>query len=160
MESKRNEINWRSYFWKETHLMHLNLTSEDTGAAHEGGGCAHPPRAPPLPRGAPMATLTCFFCLYNSIYPKTSRTEDRPGVPPPQASRATKNQSGPLSDTLPEGGSISGGHLHHPGAIHDEEGVVHPRGWGYVPVAMCLISLSLSRVPLWHDLDVSRDLLL
>ena len=30
----------------------------------------------------------------------------------------------------------------HPGALHDEEGVVHPRGWGYVPVAMCLISLS------------------
>ena len=25
---------------------------------------------------------------------------------------------------------------------HNEEGVVHPRGWGCVPVAMCLISLS------------------
>ena len=46
--------------------------------------------------------------------------------------------------TLPEGEPITGGHLHHPGALHDEEGVVHPRGWGYVPVAMCLISLSLS----------------
>ena len=50
-ESKRNEINWRSYFWKETHLMDLDPTSEDTGAAHEGGGRAHPPRARPLPRG-------------------------------------------------------------------------------------------------------------
>ena len=65
------------------------------------------------------------------------------------------------------GGAITGGHLHHPGALHDEEGVVHPRGWGYVPVAMCLISLSLSLslvfslvFPLWHDLDVSRALLL
>ena len=67
-------------------------------------------------------------CIYIPLYPKTSRTEDRLGVPPPQASRTTKNQSEPLSGTLPDGGSISGGHLHHPGAIHDEEGVVHPLG--------------------------------
>ena len=51
-----------------------------------------------------------------------------------------------------KGGTLTGGHLHHPGALHDEEGVVHPRGWGYVPVAMCLISLSLSRV-----LDMARS---
>ena len=81
-----------------------------------------------------------------SIYPKNIGEHNRSGVPPPQASVATKNQSGPCSGTLPEGGSLTGGHLHHPGALHDEEGVVHPRGWGYVPVAMCLISLSLSRV--------------
>ena len=80
-----------------------------------------------------------------SIYPKNIGEQNRSGVPPQQASRATKTQSGPCSGTLPEGDPITGGHLHHPGAIHDEEGVVHPRGWGYVPVAMCLISLS--RVP-------------
>ena len=28
------------------------------------------------------------------------------------------------------------------GGLHDKEGVVHRRGWGFVPVAMCLISLS------------------
>ena len=29
----------------------------------------------------------------------------------------------------PTGGvTLTGGHLHHPGALHDEEGVVHPRG--------------------------------
>lgn len=83
------------------------------------------------------------------IYPQTSRTEPRSGVPPPQASVATKNQSGPYSGTLPEGESITSGHLHHPDALHDEEGVVHPRGWGYVPVAMCLISLSLSLSCSW-----------
>ena len=55
-----------------------------------------------------------------------------------------KNQLGPYSGTLPEGEPITGGHLHHPGALHDVEGVVHPRGLWYVPVAMCLISLSLS----------------
>ena len=48
--------------------------------------------------------------------------------PPPQASVATKNLSGALPGTLPEGGSFTGGHLHHPGALHDEEGVVLPRG--------------------------------
>ena len=77
-----------------------------------------------------------------SICPKNIGEHNRSGVPPPQASVATKNLLGPCSGTLPEGGSITGGHVHHPGALHDEEGVVHPRGWGYVPVAMCLISLS------------------
>ena len=76
------------------------------------------------------------------IYPQTSRTEPRSGVPPPKASLAIKNQSGPCSGTLPKGGTITGGRLHHPGALHDKKGVVNPRGWGYVPVAMCLISLS------------------
>ena len=102
--------------------MDLDPMSEDTGGAHEGGGHA------PLPRGAPVAPPTFSLHPYIPTYPKTSRTEDRSGVLPPQASKTTKNQSGPLSGTLPEGGSITGGHLHHPGAIHDEEGVVHP--WG------------------------------
>ena len=47
MESKRNEINWRSYFWKESHPMDLECMSGDTGGAHEGGG------RPPPQRGAP-----------------------------------------------------------------------------------------------------------
>ena len=127
-ESKRNEINWRSYFWKETRLMDLDPTSEDTGGAHEGGGCAHPPRARPLPRGAPVAPPTYSFHPYIPTYPKTIKNQDKSGVPPPQASVATKNLLGAHSGTLPEGESITGGHLHHTGAIHDEEGVVHPRG--------------------------------
>ena len=76
------------------------------------------------------------------INTKTPRKKPRSGVPPPQASVATKNKLGARSGTLPEGETITGGHLHHPCGLHDEEGVVHPRGWGYVPVAMCLISLS------------------
>ena len=62
------------------------------------------------------------------INTETPEKKPRSGVPPLQAFVATKNQSGPCSGTLPEGGSITGGHLHHPGALHDEEGVVHPRG--------------------------------
>ena len=85
-------------------------------------------RARPHPRRPLVAPLTDFFHLYMSIYPKNIREQTRSGVPPLQASVATKNQSGPCSGTLPEGGSLTGGHLHHPGALHDEEGVVHP--WG------------------------------
>ena len=79
-------------------------------------------------RGPLVAPLTDFFRLYIPIYPKIIEENNISGVPPPQASVATKNQSGPCSGTLPEEGSLTGGHLHHPDALHDEEGVVHPRG--------------------------------
>ena len=93
-----------------------------------GRGGAHPPGRALHPRGPLVASLTNFFRLYMSIYPKNIREQNRSGVPRPQASVATKNQSGPYFGTLPEGGTLTGGHLHHPGALHDEEGVVHPRG--------------------------------
>ena len=91
------------------------------------GGAPYP-WARPHPRGPLVASLTDFFRLYIFIYPKNIGEHNRSGVPPPQGSVATKNQSGPCSGTLPEGGTLTGGHLHHPGALHDEEGVVHPRG--------------------------------
>ena len=46
--------------------------------------------ARPHPRGALMAPLTDFFCLYIPLYPKTIEDEDRLGVPPLQASVGTK----------------------------------------------------------------------
>ena len=92
------------------------------------GGMPTPLGHAPLPRGAPIAPPTYPLHPYIPTYRKTSRTEDRSGVPLPQASVATKNLSGACSGTLPEGDPITGGHLHHPGAIHDEEGVLHPRG--------------------------------
>ena len=87
-----------------------------------------PPWARPHPRGPLAAPPTYFFLLYIPIYSENIQEHHRSGVPPPQASVATKHQSGPCSGTLPAGGSLSGGHLHHLGALHDEEGVVHP--WG------------------------------
>ena len=82
-----------------------------------------------LPSRGPLeAPPTDFFLLYKPTYPKNIRTEDRSGVPPRQASVATKNLSGARFGTLLEGEPITGGHLHHPGALHDEEGVVHLRG--------------------------------
>ena len=116
----------------------LEFTSEDPRGSHEIGGRA------PLSRGPLEHLPPDFFRLYKLTHPKNIEYQDRSGVPPPQAFVATKKLSGVRSGTLPKGEPITGGHLHHPGAIHDEEGVVHPRGWGYVPVAMCLISLSLS----------------
>ena len=127
-ESKRNETFWRSYFWKESNPGDLECTSGKQQGRHEAGGRAHPPGRALHPRGPLEAPPTDFFHLYIPIYPKTIDNEDRSGVPPLQASVATKNLSGACSGTLPEGGSLTGGHLHHPSALHDVEGVVHPRG--------------------------------
>ena len=67
-------------------------------------GCPRGWGARPLPREHPGGPPTYFLHPYISSYPKTSRMEIRSGVPPPQASVATKNLSGPCSGTLPEGG--------------------------------------------------------
>src|SRR3954463_11983401 len=77
-ESKRNEINWRSYFLKESYQKSLECTSGKEGGGHEGGG-ALPPRARPLPRGPPEAPPTYFFHPYIPTYPKTSEDENRSG---------------------------------------------------------------------------------
>ena len=53
----------------------------------------------PTPLGAPstlVAPLTDVFRLYISIYPKTFGEQNISGVPPPQASVATKNQWDPV----------------------------------------------------------------
>ena len=116
------------FLWTKRRPRSIGVGPEESQAAHEGGGRAHPPGRAVHPRGPLVAPLTDFFRLYIPIYPKTIREQNRSGVPPPQAFVATKTQSGPCSGTLPEGGSLTDGHLHHPGALHDEEGVVHPRG--------------------------------
>ena len=128
-----------TWFLEQTWSRGLGVDVKQSTRRPRGRGCALPPCGPLV------APLTDFFRLYMSIYPKNIQEYNRSGVLPPQASIATKNLSGACFGTLPEGESITGGHLHHPGALHDEEGVVHPRGWGYIPVAMCLISLSCSR---------------
>ena len=123
-ESKRNETFGKVIFGTDA----IQGTWSARKGSNEAGGTPNPPGRTLHPRGPLVAPLTDFFRLYISTYPKNIRENNRSGVPPPQASVATKNQSGPCSGTLPEGGSLTGGHLHHPGALHDEEGVVHPRG--------------------------------
>ena len=120
-ESKRNETFGKVMFGKkairETWSAHHGINEESTSR----GRTRHP-------RGPLMAPLMYFFCLYISIYPKTIGEHNRSGVPPPEASVATENQSRPVPAPYRRGKSLSGGHLRHPGALHDEEGVVHPRG--------------------------------
>ena len=59
-------------------------------------GRAHPPGRTLPSHGSLEAPPTDFFRLYKSTYPKKIDAEDRSGVPPPQASVATKNLSGAL----------------------------------------------------------------
>ena len=75
-----------------------------------------------------MAPANVISTMKIPINLETPGKKPRSRVLPPQASVATKNQSGARSGTLPVGETITGGHLHHPGGLHDEEGVVHPRG--------------------------------
>ena len=82
------------------------------------------PLGVPLPRGWLRDPLDVKPTPKIPINTETPEKKPRSGGLPPQAFVATKNQSGPCSGTLPEGGTITDGHLHHLGALHDEEGVV------------------------------------
>ena len=126
-ESKRNETFVKVIFGTEAIQETWSRRQGSFEEATRQGGAPAPWARPP-PSWAPRGSPDRLFCLYISIYPKNNGEQNTSGVPPPQASVATKNQSGPCFGTLPEGDPISGGHLHHPGSIHDEEGVVHPRG--------------------------------
>ena len=86
-----------SYFWNRSNPGDLECTSGKQRGRHEAGGCAHPPGRALHPRGTLVAPLMYFFRLYISIYPKNIEKHNRSGVPPPQASVVTKNQSGPCS---------------------------------------------------------------
>ena len=68
-ESKQKDINWRSYFWKESHPMDLECMSGDTGGAHEGGGRAL------LPRGFLAASLTSTPSLLDCVCSKNDPRE-------------------------------------------------------------------------------------
>ena len=92
-------------------------------------------RARPAPRarraelvGSLVAPLDVNPTLKIPINIENPRKKPRTSTPPPQASVPKRSHLEPCSGTLPEGGIITGGHLHHPGGLHDEEGVVHPRG--------------------------------
>ena len=128
MESKRNETFGRVIFGTEATQETWSRCRGSFEKATRQRGTPYPPGHAPHPRGPLVAPLTYFFRLYISIYPKNIWEHNRSGVSPPQASVATENQSRPILAPCQRGESLSGGHLHHHGALHDEEGVVHPRG--------------------------------
>ena len=98
----------------------LGLYVRRYGSWPRGWGRAHPPRALPLPRGPRFGPPTYSFHPYIPTYRKTSREDNRSGVPPPEASVATESQSRPVPAPCRRWQSLSVGHLHHPGALHDE----------------------------------------
>ena len=102
-ESKRNETFGKVIFGTKAIQGTWSACKGSFEVATRQGG-APAPSARPHPRGPLVAPLTDFFRLYMSIYPKNIGDHNRSGVPPPQASVATKNKSGPCSGTLPEGG--------------------------------------------------------
>ena len=112
---QKRKINWSpidlklhgTHFWKESNQGDLESMSRKLRGGHEVGGAPTPLGRALHPRGPLVAPLTDFFRLYISIYPKNFQEHNRSGVPLPQASVATKNQSGPCSGTLPEGGNPS-----------------------------------------------------
>ena len=120
--AKRNETFGKVIFGKkaiqETWSARQGINEE---ATRQGA------RPPPswAPRGFPGRLLSP---IYMSIYPKNIGEQNRSGVPPPQASVDTENQTRPVPAPCQRGQSLSGGYLHHPDALHDEEGVVLPRG--------------------------------
>ena len=118
--------NSRSIFCSGSFRVRRHIWVKEVRRWTEGG--PREGRARPLPRGQPEDPPTYFFLLYISIYPKNFEEHNRSGVPLPEASVATENQSRPVPAPCRRGESLSGGHLHHPGALHDEEGVVLPRG--------------------------------
>ena len=60
MESKRNEINWRSYFWKESYRMDLDPMSGAKGGAHEGRGAPPASWAPRSSTDVPRAPIYTY----------------------------------------------------------------------------------------------------
>ena len=94
MESKRNETFGGVIFGteaiQETWSARQGINKESTRQ-----GARPPPGRTLHPRGPLVAPLTDLFRQYISIYPKTIGEQNRSGVPPPQASVATKSQSGP-----------------------------------------------------------------
>ena len=105
-ESKRNETFGRVIFGTEAIQETWSRRQGSFEEVTRQGGAPYPLGAPPpswAPRGSPDQLL---LPIYISIYPKNIGEQNRSGVPPPQASAATKNQSGPRSGTLPEGGSL------------------------------------------------------
>ena len=89
MESKRNETFGRVIFRMEAIQETWSRRQGSFEEATRQGGAPHP-------RGPLVAPLTDFFCLYISIYPKNIGEQNRSGVPSPEASVATENQSRPV----------------------------------------------------------------
>ena len=82
----------------------LGVQVREASRRQRGKGHAHPPGRALHSCGPLVAPPSDFFRLYIPIYPKNIEDNNRSGVPPPQASIATKNLWSPFRH--PAGGGI------------------------------------------------------
>ena len=125
------------FFWKETDPGSFGGAAEEPQGPHKPPGRATPPGVPWClvgPLWHLFAWLQCWKILYIQKPPKVNLDEFLRHRKPLYLHDLIYS---PFLAPCRRGESITRGHLHHPGGLHDEEGVVHPRGWGYVLVAMC-----------------------
>ena len=99
MKIKQSPINLKlhgTYCWIRSNHGDLESMSRKLRGGHEVGGAHTPLRRTLHPRGPLMAPLTYLFHPFIPTYPKTIEEHNRSGVPPPEASVATENQSRPV----------------------------------------------------------------
>ena len=127
-ESSPNELKLLTFFWNKRDPRSFVEGPEGEGVGHKRPGRAWALIRVPVGCAHLEAHLRVKPTPKNPINRETIRNNPRSEVPLPQGSIATENQSRPRSSTLPEAEIITGGHLQHHYGLHDEEGVVHPRG--------------------------------
>ena len=87
---------WGALFLEQTWSRRLGVDVKQSTRRPQGRGARPPPWACPPPSWAPRGPMMYFFLLYIPIYPKTIGEHNRSGVPLPEASVATENQSRPV----------------------------------------------------------------
>ena len=128
-ESSPNELKlFDDFFWNKRDPRSFVGGPEEPRGGHNPPGRTWWAVRAPVGCAHLEAHLSMKLTPKSPINRETIRNNPRLEVLPPQASIATENQFRPRSSTLPEGEIITGGHLHHPGGHHDDEGVVHPQG--------------------------------
>ena len=119
---------FQEFLWTRTPRMGQSSTwgVPRGGTTHQGtpGG----PGAPRWVVPPSVASWAPSFPYKFTNIPENLGGNPRTEVPPPQGSVSMKTNLDPIPAPCRRGGIITGGHLHHPGSHHDEEGVVHPRG--------------------------------
>ena len=83
-------------FLEQKQSRRLGVYVREAKSKPRGRGARPPPGRALHPRGPLVAPLTDFFHVYIPIYTKNFGEQNRSGVPPPEASVATGNQSRPV----------------------------------------------------------------
>ena len=100
VETKRNQL--EKLFWKESHRIDLDSTSEDTGAGHEGGGRAPCLVGPPkLHRRTPCTHI--YLCIVKHPERRLFLDQKKPAEYRRWARRVPRHPRGWGARPLPRG---------------------------------------------------------